>query len=80
MQSAMLFSNASMTPIYDSVENLVLDLTVATSQETSENGTHFPSDLNTTNTVVTNIVNYLTSSATLTNPLNKLPFHEVRTQ
>lgn len=78
MQSDMLFNNASMTPTYESVDSLVSDLTVATSQVTSNNRTHFPSDLNTTNTVVANVLDYLTTSASGTGLNSILPLHEVR--
>ena len=73
----MVFSNASSTPAYEEVDDLVSDLTVATSPVSTGNITLFPTDLNITNTVVSDVLNYLTTTAATPQPGGPLPFNEV---
>lgn len=76
VQSEMVFSGNS-TPSFESVENLVSNLTVVTSADTTGNSSHFPSDLNTTNAVVTMVVDFLLESSEQADPGSLLPFNEV---
>ena len=72
----MLFGNNS-SPSAEAVGDLVSNLTTVTSSESAGNSSHFPSDLNTTNTVVTMVVEFLLESAEDTDPDELLPFNEV---
>ena len=60
-QSALLFGNGS-NATYSDVASLILDLSNATSISSEQLGL-FPSDINTTNHVVSDIIDFLISSA-----------------
>ena len=77
LQSDVVFNDASSTPAYEEVDDLVFDLTVATSPVSTGNITLFPTDLNITNTVVSDVLNYLTTTAATPQPGDPLPFNEV---
>ncbi len=70
----MLFSSNS-TPSITAVEMLISNLTTITSVEATGSSSHFPSDLNTTNVVVTMVVDYLLES--IADPDELLPLNEV---
>ena len=64
---------------YEEVDDFVGTLTMATSQMTSGNATHFPRDLNTTNSIVADVIDYLMTTAASAEPGELIPFNEVHT-
>lgn len=71
LQSALLFSNGS-NATYSDVANIISDLSSAS--RTDKVGL-FPSDINTTNHVITDIIDFLTDTAA--EPDGLLPFNDV---
>ena len=70
--------NSNSTPTYNEVNGLIMNLTEATSTNTAQNTTHFPQDLNTTNFVVTMVLDYLNESLSANRSAEPLPFNEVK--